>query len=186
MAVLHLNSGAGKSTAAPYIFGFCERNDVWRIELDMRPSGRFARVFVGTDPDGEAQYEERELDEGHVIARGSTDVDGYGTTLVERAKFIVSIIRVHLVGEACNLHVQDLSSIQALLGREVRWCPSCGTRVSHRLTVLVFAWSLSFAVGWRCRISPNPRFDPFPQFRAVPPAGFEPATPALGEPCSIP
>jgi hypothetical protein len=31
---------------------------------------------------------------------------------------------------ACTLHVDDLSSIAALLGCEVRWCPSCGTRLS--------------------------------------------------------
>lgn len=113
-----------------HTFCFRERSDVWRIELDMRPSGRFARAFVGTDPDGEARYEERELDEGDVIAHGTSDVDGYGTTAVERAKFIVDIIRIHLAREACNLHMQDLSSIEALLGREVRWCPSCGTRLS--------------------------------------------------------
>ena len=72
--------------------------------------------------DDEASYEERELDEGDVIAYGTTDVEGYGTTRVERAKFIVDTIRVHLAREACRLHAEDLSSIEALLGREVRWC----------------------------------------------------------------
>ena len=74
--------------------------DEWRIELDLRPSGRFAR--------------------------GTTDIEGYGLTPVERAKFIVDMIRMHLAREACNLHVEDLSSIEALLGREIRWCPACG------------------------------------------------------------
>jgi hypothetical protein len=79
-----------------HTFYFRERGDVWRIEPDMRPSGRFARAFVGTQVDGEARYEERELDEGDVIACGTTDVDGYGTTPVERARFIVDTIRVPL------------------------------------------------------------------------------------------
>ena len=111
-------------------FYFRERHDEWRIELDLRPSGRFARALVGTHANGQARYEERELSEGEVIAQGTTDVDGYGTTRVERAKFIVDIIRVQLARKACNLLVQDLSSIEALLGREVRWCPACGTRLS--------------------------------------------------------
>jgi hypothetical protein len=113
-----------------HTFYFRERGDEWRIELDMRPSGRLARAFAGTHVDGEARYQERELDEDDAIARGTTDVDGYGTTPVERARFIVDTIRVHLAREACSRHVEDLSSIEALLGREVRWCPSCGTRLS--------------------------------------------------------
>jgi hypothetical protein len=113
-----------------HTFYFRERHDEWRIELDLRPSGRFARAVVGIHADGEARYEERELSEGEVIAQGATDVDRYGTTPVERAKFIVDTIRVQLARKACNLHVQDLSSIEALLGREVRWCPACGTRLT--------------------------------------------------------
>ena len=34
-------------------FSFRERHDEWRIELDLRPSGRFARVWVGGDLDDE-------------------------------------------------------------------------------------------------------------------------------------
>jgi hypothetical protein len=113
-----------------HTFYFRERHDDSRIELDMRPSGRIARAVVGTDRDGDARYEERELDEGDVISHGSTDVEGYGTTPVERATFIVDTIRVYLAREACTLHAEDLSSIEALLGREVRWCPACGTRLS--------------------------------------------------------
>jgi len=101
-------------------FYFRERPDEWRIELNLRPSGRFARALVGTDSDGEARYEERELDEGDVIAHGTTAVDRYGSTPVERAKFIVDTIRVHLSREACTLHVDDLPSIEAFLGSGVR------------------------------------------------------------------
>lgn len=112
-------------------FYFRERHDEWRIEFDLRPSGRFVRALAGTDSDGEARYEDRELDEGDVIAEGTTAVDGYGRTPTERAQFIVDTIRVHLSREACTLHVGDLSSLEALLGREARWCPSCGTRLSN-------------------------------------------------------
>ena len=87
-----------------HTFYFRERHDEWRIELDLRPSGRIVRAVVGTDRDGEARYEERELDEGDVIARGTTDVDRYGATPIERAKFIVDTIRVHLARETCTLH----------------------------------------------------------------------------------
>jgi hypothetical protein len=113
-----------------HTFYFRERHDEWRIELDLRPTGRFARALVGTHDDGQLRYETREFSEGEVIAQGTTDVDGYGTTPVERAKFIVDTIRVQLARKACNLHVQDLASIEALLGREVRWCPACGTRLT--------------------------------------------------------
>ncbi|OAN36925.1 hypothetical protein A4X20_06280 [Mycolicibacterium iranicum] len=111
------------------LFYFRERHDEWRIELNLRPSGRFARALVGTDSNGGARYEERELDEGDVISHGTTAVDGYGNTPVERATVIVDTIRAHLAREACALHLDDLSSIEALLGREVRWGPSCGTRL---------------------------------------------------------
>jgi hypothetical protein len=113
-----------------HTFYFRERHDEWRIELDLRPSGRFARALVGTHDDGQPRYETREFSEGEVIAQGATDVDGYGATPVERAKFIVDTIRVQLARRACNLHVQDLSSIEALLGREICWCPACGTRLA--------------------------------------------------------
>ena len=64
------------------------------------------------------------------FAHGTTATDGYGSTWVERAKLIVDTIRRYLSREACTLHVDGLSSIEALLGCEVRWCPSCGTRLS--------------------------------------------------------
>jgi hypothetical protein len=112
-----------------HTFYFRERHGEWRIELDHRPTGRFARSFLLNDTDSEAGYEERELEEGDVIAHGATDVDGYGATSIERARFIVDTIRMHLARQTCKLHTQDLSSIEALLGREVRWCPACGTRI---------------------------------------------------------
>jgi hypothetical protein len=113
-----------------HTFYFRERHGEWRIELDFRPSGRYARAVVGIDSDDAARYGERELDGGDVIARGTSDVEGCGTTLVERAKFIGDTIRTHLARGACKLHHDDLSSIEALLGCQIDWCPACGTRLS--------------------------------------------------------
>lgn len=113
-------------------FYFRERHDEWRIELDLRPSGRFIKVFAGTDDDGTLRYRERELDDGDIITSGTTAAGGYGTTPVERAKFIIDTIRIHLARQACTLHHSDLSSLEALLGSEIRWCPACGTRLPTR------------------------------------------------------
>ncbi|WP_084027664.1 hypothetical protein [Mycobacterium avium] len=112
-------------------FYFRERHGEWRIELDLRPSGRFARTIAGTDTDGTIHYKDKELGEGDVIAHGTTDDDGYGTTPVERAQFIIDTIRIHLARQACTLHRDDLSSIEALLGTNVTWCPACGTRLPN-------------------------------------------------------
>ncbi|WP_396911359.1 hypothetical protein [Mycolicibacterium sp.] len=113
-------------------FYFRERHGEWRIELDLRPSGRFVRVVAGADNDGSLQYGQRELEHGDVIAEGTAAADGYGTTPVERAQFIVETIRTHLTRQACTHHRGALPSIEAGLGVEVRWCPACGTRLSTR------------------------------------------------------
>ncbi|ODR05277.1 hypothetical protein BHQ21_15015 [Mycobacterium sherrisii] len=113
-------------------FYFRERHGEWRIELDLRPSGRFARTIAGTDTDGTIHYKQTELDVGDVIAYGTTDDDDYGTTPVERAQFIVGAICVHLTRQTCTLHHDDLSSIEALLGTNITWCPACGTRLPNR------------------------------------------------------
>jgi hypothetical protein len=110
-------------------FYFRERHTNWRIELDLRPSGRFVRVGAGTDKDGTTRYDEHELDEGDVIAYGTTDIEGYGTTLLERAQFIIDTIRIHLARLACTHHHNDLSAIEVLLGAPPRWCPTCGARL---------------------------------------------------------
>jgi hypothetical protein len=81
-------------------FYFRERHAEWRIELDLRPTGRFIRTVAGTDNDGATCYEERELDQGNVIAYGATDIEGYGTTPLERAQFITDTIRIHLARQA--------------------------------------------------------------------------------------
>lgn len=110
-------------------FYFHERHDQWRIELDLRPSGRYVKTLDGTDDHGAVRYHERELDEGEVIAFGTTDVAGYGTRPVERAQFITDTIRTHLARQSCTLHHGDISVIEALLGSAIGWCPVCGTRL---------------------------------------------------------
>jgi hypothetical protein len=113
-------------------FYFRERHDEWRIELDLRPSGRFIRAVAVTDNEGAIQYQEREVHEGDVIAYGTTAAEGYGTTPLERAKFIVDTIRIHLARQACVYHRDGLSSIEAMLGTAPSWCPVCGTRLGAR------------------------------------------------------
>jgi hypothetical protein len=110
-------------------FYFRERHAEWRIELDPRPSGRFIRTVAGTDNDGATRYEERELDHGDVIAYGTTDIEDYGATPLERAQFIIDTIRIHLARQTCTYHSGDLSSIEAILGTSAHWCPACGTRL---------------------------------------------------------
>ncbi|CDO91618.1 hypothetical protein AWC29_11335 [Mycobacterium triplex] len=110
-------------------FYFRERHGEWRIELDVRPSGRFVRTLAGTHSDGTPQYGQKELEQGDIIAHGTIDDDGYGATPVERAQFIIDTIRIHLARQICTLHHDDLSSIEALLGSPITWCPSCGTRL---------------------------------------------------------
>jgi hypothetical protein len=113
-------------------FYFRERHDEWRIELDLRPSGRFVQAIASTANDGTVSYQERQVDEGDVIAHGTTSAEGYGTRPVERAQFIVDTIRIHLIRQACTYHRDDLSSIEAALGIHARWCPACGTRLLAR------------------------------------------------------
>jgi len=110
-------------------FEFRERHGEWRIEVDVRPSGRFIRVVAETGNDGATRSQQRELDEGDVIACGTTDIEGYGTTPLDRAQFIIDTIRTHLVRKACTVHHNDLSAIRAALGAVVHWCPACGTRL---------------------------------------------------------
>lgn len=55
-----------------HTFYFRERHDQWRIELDLRPTGRFHKVFKGGDFDDDSSFELAESLEGDVIAEGTT------------------------------------------------------------------------------------------------------------------
>ena len=59
-------------------FYFRERNDHWRIELDLRPTGQFSKVWLGGDFDDPASFEPRSIDVGEIIAEGTTAAPGYG------------------------------------------------------------------------------------------------------------
>ena len=111
-------------------FYFRERNDHWRIELDLRPTGRFSKVWLGGDFDDPASFEPRSIDAGDVIADGTTAAAGYGTTSVERLQFIVDVIRAHLLRQTCTVHIDDRAALATLLGRPPAWCPSCGTQLT--------------------------------------------------------
>lgn len=96
-------------------FYFRERHGEWRIELDLQPSGRFARRFTGVDDDGRPMSEPVELTEGEVIAGGLADA--LGSTPVEHLDIIVRTIREHLWRRACT-H-----------GGALLYCPRCGARM---------------------------------------------------------
>lgn len=110
-------------------FYFRERHDDWRIELDLRPSGRFYKAWTGGDFDDDTSFEQREIEEGDTIAEGTIGAAGYGTTPAERAAFIVGTIRGHLARLDCDIHRHELADLDLLFGRPLAWCPACGTKL---------------------------------------------------------
>jgi hypothetical protein len=110
-------------------FYFRERHDHWRIEFDLRPSGRFSKVWKGGDLDDEDSFERREIEEGDVIAEGVVGVPGYGQTPRGRAQFIVRAIRDHLERTNCVIHAGGRADLEGRLGVGVSWCPACGDRL---------------------------------------------------------
>ena len=108
-------------------FSFRERHDLWQVELDLRPSGRWVKVLDTEAPGG---YRPRELSEGDVIAEGTTADDGYGSTPAERIRFIVEVIRRHIRRETCQVHRQRVDALERRLGVKVRWCPGCGLQLA--------------------------------------------------------
>ena len=115
-----------RGTVDGHTFYFRERHDHWRIELDLRPSGRFYGTWTGGDIDDDAHYEDREVDEGDMIAEGTTTIARYGTSPIERARFIVSTIKDHLRQIDCDVHRHELDDLELLCGRQLNWCPACG------------------------------------------------------------
>jgi len=111
-------------------FYFRERHGVWRIELDLRPSGQFMNVWLGGDMDDDASFEQREIETGDIIAEGTTTVAGYGVFPVERVRFIVNVIRGHLARQRCTVHSDDRHALEVLWARPLAWCPACGTSLS--------------------------------------------------------
>lgn len=102
-------------------FYFRERHERWRIELDLRPSGYFHRVWIGGSLDDDSSLELRESDEGDIIAEGVTGVPGYGETPLERARMIVTTIRNHLRRQARDVHMSsERGDLEFLFGRALR------------------------------------------------------------------
>lgn len=97
-------------------FYFRERHGFWRIELDLRESGRFAQRLARMGEDGKPVTEPVPIREGDVIAEG---IDSQlGATPIDHIAFIVWTIRDHLWGGQCD-HAGALF-----------YCPKCG----HRMT----------------------------------------------------
>lgn len=76
-------------------FYFRERGGDWHLELDLQPTGHIEGIH-GHNDDGTPQYRPQPLEQGDIIATGTTYTDGYGNTSTERAQFIVTTIRDHL------------------------------------------------------------------------------------------
>lgn len=113
-----------------HAFYFRERHDHWRIELDLRPTGRFVKRWNGGELDDDDSFELVETSEGDVIAEGTTRVPGYGEAPLERVQFITDTIRAHLASRQCALHAGSArDDLTALLGESLRWCPACGVRL---------------------------------------------------------
>ena len=81
------------------------------------------------DLDDDASYEQREVEEGDVIAEGATTAAGYGPTPAERARFIVDTIRARARREDCDVHRHELDDLECLFGRPLNWCPACGLKL---------------------------------------------------------
>lgn len=70
-------------------FYFRERHDDWHIEIDLRPTGQFLTEIDGHDDDGTTRHRQRDFEQGEVIATGTIDAEGYESTVVGRAQFLV-------------------------------------------------------------------------------------------------
>jgi hypothetical protein len=95
-------------------FYFRERDGLWRIELDMVPSGRYAQRLAQVGEDGTFVTEPVPIMEGEVIAQGAES--DLGAAPVDHIAFVVRTIRDHLRGVGCEHHGARL------------FCPDCGQR----------------------------------------------------------
>lgn len=113
-----------EGTVDGHSFYFRERHDDWRIELDLRPTGRQMKAWTGNDVDGD-NFELHDVTAGDIIAEGTIGASGYGSTPAQRAQFIVTTIRSHLARETCLVHA-DRAGLGDAIGIRARWCPVCG------------------------------------------------------------
>lgn len=115
-------------------FDFRERHEQWDIEIAHQPDRESVQDKGNTDADITIAHAGRKFYAAEVIACGTIDVAGYGTTPVERAQFLADTIRIHLARKTCHHHLDLLVSLESILGTPVRWCPICGRRLDpqHR------------------------------------------------------
>ncbi|GFG53368.1 hypothetical protein CQY20_12510 [Mycolicibacterium agri] len=119
-----------RGTVDGHSFYFRERGGDWDLEIDLRPTGRSVRIVDGHNVDGTTSYRQQDLERGDIIASGTVNTDGYGTTPAERAHFIVTTIRDHLTRTGCTHHRDKLDAISSLIGTAARWCANCGARLA--------------------------------------------------------
>lgn len=67
-----------EGTVDGHSFYFRERHDMWRIEIDLAPNGRFVNRYVGHSDNGETITEPVELTSGETIAEGAESTLGDG------------------------------------------------------------------------------------------------------------
>ncbi len=106
-----------EGTVDGHSFYFRERHELWSLEIDLEPTGRFANRIVGTNDEGELEREPESINEGRTIAEGSAAQLPDGA--VGHIEFIVRTIRDHLFAESCD-HAGALF-----------YCPTCGTRMAE-------------------------------------------------------
>jgi hypothetical protein len=121
-----------RGTVDGHSFYFRERGGDWDLETDLRPTGESMRIVDGQNDDGTTRYRQHPLERGDIIASGTVYTDGYGTTPVERAHFIITTIRDHLTRTECTHHLDKLDTISTVLGTRVDWCPTCGAHVASK------------------------------------------------------
>jgi hypothetical protein len=95
-------------------FYFRERGGLWRIELDMVPSGMHAQRLTQVGEDGALITESVPIMEGEVIAQGAES--DLGTAPIDHIAFVIQTIRDHLRGAGCEHRGARL------------FCPDCGQR----------------------------------------------------------
>lgn len=111
-------------------FDFRERHGQWDIEIEERPGEQSLQGTGNTVAGATTSDAEHGFSTGDVIACGTIADAGYGTMPVERARFIVDTIRIHLTRRTCSHHLDRLASLESLLGTSIYWCPNCGRRLS--------------------------------------------------------
>jgi hypothetical protein len=111
-------------------FSFRAKRGQWGVELDLRPTGQYVEVLadgVVLDP---AASRLEEIEEGSVVAAGTTDDPGCGSSVVERAHFIVGVVRDYLLRESCQVHSVGRAELERRLRSDMVLCPACGTRLA--------------------------------------------------------